>query len=93
MLFGDFGQGALEDIRHISNEIMVPLIQNAAQQGDWSDVLSKQVTDNAHKVAANGEFHIKSSSNSSLMKYLVIYTTGFQLSHFTWQKFVCHHSS
>lgn len=54
LLFGDCGQTALEDIKNMSSEVMVPLIRKAAKQAEWSEILSHQITDNAHKFATDG---------------------------------------
>ena len=53
-MYGDCGLSALEDIRNMSTEVLLPVIWTVAKHAEWSDTLAHQITDNANRFASDG---------------------------------------
>eukprot|EP00854_Cymbomonas_tetramitiformis_P010886 gene10886-12881_t len=53
VIFGEFSDSPLEHLSSVMEDVYMPLLCNHRNQVGWPEVISKEVTDNAHKCIAN----------------------------------------
>jgi dynein heavy chain, axonemal len=51
---GEVGEAPLETLSAMSQEVLLPLLANPANQAGWPDVVAKDVTDTLHKFISEG---------------------------------------
>lgn len=51
---GDLGESPLETLSLLSQEVLLPVLANPANQAGWPDVIAKDVTDTLHKFISEG---------------------------------------
>ena len=54
VIYGDCNASSLEMLGALSRDIMIPMISRASNEQAWPDVLSRRVSENLHRFAANG---------------------------------------
>lgn len=54
VIYGDCNASSVEMLRVLSRDLMIPMISRASNEQAWPDVLSRRVSENMHKFAANG---------------------------------------
>ena len=54
MLYGDFGESALEVVEAVSREVMLPLLSGPAEQANLSPLLGRQIMEDLRAFVANG---------------------------------------
>ncbi|KAK9808985.1 hypothetical protein WJX72_007373 [[Myrmecia] bisecta] len=65
--YGDFGESPLEQLSVVSQEVILPLLSNHANQTGWPEVVAKEVTDNLHKFIANVYVTIGQTKGQTLL--------------------------
>ncbi len=54
VLYGDYGESALEVVEAVSREVMLPLLSAPAEKAGLSPLLGRQVLDDLRTFVANG---------------------------------------
>eukprot|EP00884_Botryococcus_braunii_P022565 jgi/Botrbrau1/8993/Bobra.0148s0096.1 len=67
---GDLGEAPLETLSLLSQEVLLPVLSNPANQAGWPEVIAKDVTDTLHKFLSEAFIAIGHSKGQTLLQLL-----------------------